>query len=76
MFQMLPLNFLLLICPLPLTRCHLLLAIVVQLTAILLATIYGLSIALEPISYRDALCHPEWQLAMAEETAALEHTDT
>jgi hypothetical protein len=25
---------------------------------------YGLSVALEPTSYRDAECHPKWQLAM------------
>jgi hypothetical protein len=37
---------------------------------------YGLSVALEPTSYRDAKCHPEWQLAMAEEIAALERTGT
>jgi hypothetical protein len=37
---------------------------------------YGLSIASEPTSYRDAERHPEWQLAMAEEIAALEHTGT
>jgi hypothetical protein len=37
---------------------------------------YGLSVALEPTSYRDAEHHPEWQLAMAEEIAALEHTGT
>ncbi|WVZ82884.1 hypothetical protein U9M48_030092, partial [Paspalum notatum var. saurae] len=28
----------------------------------------------EPLSYRDAILHPEWQLAMAEEIAALERT--
>ncbi|KAK1644698.1 hypothetical protein QYE76_062503 [Lolium multiflorum] len=39
-------------------------------------THYGLSVVLEPTSYRDALAHPEWQLAMAEEIAALEHTGT
>jgi hypothetical protein len=37
---------------------------------------YGLSVASEPTSYRDAECHPEWQLTMAEEIAALEHTGT
>jgi hypothetical protein len=37
---------------------------------------YGLSVALEPTSYRDAERHPEWQLAMAEEIAALERTGT
>lgn len=31
---------------------------------------------LEPISYRDVVVHPEWQLVMAEEIAALERTDT
>jgi hypothetical protein len=30
----------------------------------------------EPASYRDAILHPEWQHAMAEEIAALERTDT
>jgi hypothetical protein len=30
----------------------------------------------EPASYRDAILHPEWQHAMAEEIAALEWTDT
>ncbi|WVZ82658.1 hypothetical protein U9M48_029900 [Paspalum notatum var. saurae] len=30
----------------------------------------------EPLSYRDAILHPEWQLAMAEEIAALERTGT
>ncbi|WVZ75789.1 hypothetical protein U9M48_023820 [Paspalum notatum var. saurae] len=30
----------------------------------------------EPLSYRDAILHPEWQLAMAEEIAALERTST
>jgi hypothetical protein len=37
---------------------------------------YGLSVSLEPTSYRDAERHPKWQLAMAEEIAALEHTGT
>jgi hypothetical protein len=36
----------------------------------------GLSIALEPTFYLDVEHHPEWQLAMAEEIAALEHTGT
>ncbi|WVZ94245.1 hypothetical protein U9M48_040156 [Paspalum notatum var. saurae] len=30
----------------------------------------------EPLSYRDVILHPEWQLAMAEEIAALECTGT
>ncbi|WVZ63397.1 hypothetical protein U9M48_013032 [Paspalum notatum var. saurae] len=30
----------------------------------------------EPLSYRDAIFHPEWQLAMAEKIAALERTGT
>ncbi|WVZ71258.1 hypothetical protein U9M48_019867 [Paspalum notatum var. saurae] len=30
----------------------------------------------EPLSYRDAILHPEWQLAMAEEIATLERTGT
>ena len=30
----------------------------------------------EPTSYRDAVAHPEWQFAMAEEIAALERTGT
>ncbi|WVZ48897.1 hypothetical protein U9M48_000291 [Paspalum notatum var. saurae] len=30
----------------------------------------------KPLSYRDAILHPEWQLAMAEEIAALERTGT
>ncbi|WVZ74316.1 hypothetical protein U9M48_022515 [Paspalum notatum var. saurae] len=30
----------------------------------------------EPLSYRDVILHPEWQLAMAEEIAALERTGT
>jgi hypothetical protein len=30
----------------------------------------------EPASYRDAILHPEWQHAMAEEIAALERTGT
>ncbi|WVZ66075.1 LOW QUALITY PROTEIN: hypothetical protein U9M48_015349 [Paspalum notatum var. saurae] len=30
----------------------------------------------EPLSYRDAILYPEWQLAMAEEIAALERTGT
>ncbi|WVZ81917.1 hypothetical protein U9M48_029243 [Paspalum notatum var. saurae] len=34
------------------------------------------SILSEPLSYRDAILHPEWQLAMAEEIAALERTGT
>ncbi|EMS67217.1 Retrovirus-related Pol polyprotein from transposon TNT 1-94 [Triticum urartu] len=37
---------------------------------------YALSTILEPTSYRDALIHPEWQFAMAEELAALERTGT
>ncbi|KAK1631015.1 hypothetical protein QYE76_005330 [Lolium multiflorum] len=37
---------------------------------------YGLSVASEPTSYRDVERHPEWQLAMAEEIAALERTGT
>jgi hypothetical protein len=37
---------------------------------------YGLSVASKPTSYRDAERHPEWQLAMAEEIAALERTGT
>jgi hypothetical protein len=36
---------------------------------------YGLSVV-EPTSYRDDERHPEWQLAMAEEIAALERTGT
>ena len=39
-------------------------------------TRYGLSAVLEPTSYRDAVAHPEWQLAMTEEIAALERTGT
>ncbi|KAK1663670.1 hypothetical protein QYE76_051829 [Lolium multiflorum] len=39
-------------------------------------THYGLFDVLEPTSYRDAVTHPEWQLAMAEEIAALERTGT
>ena len=31
---------------------------------------------LEPTSYRQAIVHPEWQFAMAEEIAALERTGT
>ena len=31
---------------------------------------------LEPTTYREAVVHPEWQLAMAEEIAALERTGT
>jgi hypothetical protein len=34
------------------------------------------SILFKPTSYRDALSRPEWQLAMAEEIAALERTST
>jgi hypothetical protein len=30
----------------------------------------------EPATYHDAICHPEWQHAMAEEIAALERTGT
>jgi hypothetical protein len=30
----------------------------------------------EPSTYRDVVVHPEWQFAMAEEIAALKHTDT
>ena len=30
----------------------------------------------EPTTYHDAICHPEWQHAMAEEIAALERTGT
>jgi hypothetical protein len=30
----------------------------------------------EPVSYRDAILHPEWQHVMADEIAALEQTDT
>jgi hypothetical protein len=37
---------------------------------------YSLSVALELTSYWDAERHPEWELAMAEEIAALEHTGT
>jgi hypothetical protein len=37
---------------------------------------YGISVALEPTSYRDVVHCPEWQLAMAEEIAALERTST
>ena len=37
---------------------------------------YGLSAVAEPTSYRDAMARPEWQLAMAEEIAALERTST
>ena len=37
---------------------------------------YGLSAVAEPTSYRDAMAQPEWQLAMAEEIAALERTGT
>jgi hypothetical protein len=37
---------------------------------------YGLSVSLEPTSYQDVDGHPEWQLAMAKEIAALECTGT
>jgi hypothetical protein len=37
---------------------------------------YGLFVALEPTSYRNSECQPEWQLAMAEEIATLERTGT
>jgi hypothetical protein len=30
----------------------------------------------EPTTYHDAICHPEWQYAMAEEITALERTST
>ena len=30
----------------------------------------------EPTTYREAAAHPEWQLAMSEEIAALERTGT
>src|SRR3989337_2039870 len=36
----------------------------------------GLSAVVEPTSYRAAMTQPEWQLAMAEEIAALERTGT
>ncbi|KAK1626379.1 hypothetical protein QYE76_000694 [Lolium multiflorum] len=74
---------LLLTCPPPLVCCPLrssrliifVLALVLLLIAILpLTTVSVLS--LSPTSYRDALAHPEWQLAMAEDIATLEHTGT
>ena len=34
------------------------------------------AVVLEPTSYREAVVHPEWQFAMAEEIAALERTGT
>jgi hypothetical protein len=34
-------------------------------------SIYGVP---EPTTYREAIVHPEWQLAMAEDIAAFEHT--
>ena len=37
---------------------------------------YGILTVVEPTSYRDAIVHPEWQFAMAEEIAALERTGT
>ena len=37
---------------------------------------YGLSAVVEPTSYRDAVAHPEWQLAVVEEIAALERIGT
>ena len=37
---------------------------------------YGLSAVAEPTSYRDAMAQSEWQLAMAEEIAALKRTGT
>lgn len=37
---------------------------------------YGLSVIAEPTSYRTAITQPEWQLAMAEELAALERSGT
>jgi hypothetical protein len=74
---MLPLIFVLLICPLPLTRCPtlFLIAIIIHLIAILLVTMV-FYISVELTSYRDVVCHPEWQHAMAEEIAALERTGT
>jgi hypothetical protein len=30
----------------------------------------------KPTTYHDAICHPEWQYAMAEEIAALKRTST
>ena len=37
---------------------------------------YSTTVLSEPTSYRDAILHPEWQHAMAEEIAALERTGT
>ncbi|WVZ64234.1 hypothetical protein U9M48_013789 [Paspalum notatum var. saurae] len=37
---------------------------------------FGRTVLSEPLSYRNAILHPEWQLAMAEEIAALERTGT
>jgi len=37
---------------------------------------YSAVVLSEPTSYRDAILHEEWQLAMAEEIAALERTGT
>ncbi len=37
---------------------------------------YVATVLAEPRSYRDAIVHQEWQLAMAEELAALERTCT
>jgi len=39
---------------------------------------YGLTVAslVEPTTYREAAAHPDWQHAMSEEIAALEHTGT
>ena len=37
---------------------------------------YSVTAIPEPTTYREAVVHPEWQLAMAEEIAALERTGT
>ena len=41
-----------------------------------LGFVTSVSLLSEPTSYRDAFSHLEWQLVMAEEIAALEHTGT
>ena len=58
----------------PLLLVHRLSRLILFVLGLILS--YSVSAVPELTTYREAVVHPEWQLAMAEEIAALERTGT